>query len=147
MISRLSRRPGVNECAISLPSTATATVPPAWRPELSTPAARPALLTGSASSSIAVIDGMAKPSPTPTGMSSTATRYRSVVQVSVSMPAAATSWPVQIGSRGPNRADARAEARLADDTSALIGRNSRPVSSADRPSARWKNKLSTKITP
>ena len=32
-------------------------------------------------------------------------------------------------------------------TTAVIGANARPVCNADRPWARWKNKLRTKISP
>jgi hypothetical protein len=52
-----------------------------------------------------------------------------------------------MSARGPKRAATLADVRFALDSSAVMGRNSRPAATADWPRTRWKNRLSTKITP
>jgi hypothetical protein len=137
-------------CASIAPKTATAIVPPIWRLELSNPAARPACSAGSASSSTTVSAGSATPRPTPAGTSAAASSRRCgplLTTGRTSIPSVLSARPALIGTFGPKRVAVLAEVRFATDSSPVIGRNSRPAATADRPSARWKNRLSTNSMP
>jgi hypothetical protein len=116
----------------------------------SVPEAAPERARSTEPSSSDVISGTTSPTPAPNATSWTTIATYGVpapTNAKPAQPAAASTAPSSITGRAPTRRASRPAPMLVAITIPVIGANASPVASAERPCARWKYRLSTKISP
>jgi len=136
--------------ATSEPHKATPITLPVWRIVFSVPDAAPERARSTDPSSSEVISGTTSPTPAPNATSWTTIAAYGVSapkNPSAAQPAAARTVPSSMTARAPILRARRPAPMLVAITIPVIGANASPVSSGERPCARWKYRLSTKISP